>query len=63
MQWIKNLTAVAWVAAEAQAPSPPSSMQWVKGSSFAAAAAAGWDSIPGPELPYAPGGSIKKKKN
>lgn len=62
MQWIKNLTAVAWVAAEAQAPSPPSSMQWVKGSSFAAAAAAGWDSIPGPELPYAPGGSIKKKK-
>lgn len=39
-------------------------MQWVKGSSFAAAAAAaaGWDSIPGPELPYAPGDQLKKKK-
>ena len=39
-QWVKNLTAAAQVAAEAQVQSPqPSLAQWVKGSGIAAAMA------------------------
>jgi len=38
VQWVKNPIAVAWVATEVQVRSP-SLVQWVKGSSVAAAAA------------------------
>ena len=54
--WVKNQTAVAWVAAELQ---QSDWVQWVKGSGIAA------DEAPiqslAMELPYAMGEAIKKK--
>ena len=54
VQWVKNLSGVAWVAAEAQVWIP-SLVQWVKGSSV-------WIQSLAWELPYVIDVAIKKKK-
>ena len=47
VQWVKNLTAAAWVFAEVLVGSPP----WVKGSGVGGNC--DLDPVRGPELPYA----------
>ena len=58
-QWVKNLTAVAWVTAEVwiQSPAWP---QWVKGFGIVAAVA-GIQSL-AQELPYVTVANAKEKK-
>ena len=64
-QWVKNLTAVAWVAAEA-AGSIPGPAQWVKRSGIdvavAQATAEARAQSLARELPYASGMAIKTNK-
>ena len=61
-QWVKNLTATAWVTADLT----PGLVQWVKGSSIATAelevtAVAHFQSL-AEKLPYTMGAAIKIKK-
>ena len=62
--WVKDLTAVAWVAVEAQVRSPA----WYSGlkdpglPSEAQVTAAAWIQSLAQELPYAVSAAIKKKK-
>ena len=62
-QWVKNLTAAAWVAVEVGVPSPA---QWVKASGIAAAgaqfAAGAQIQSLAQELPQAAGAAIKINK-
>ena len=58
-QWVKSLTAVAWVTAEAWVQAP-AGRSWLKGSSVVTAAF--WTQSLAQELPYATGAAIKKNK-
>lgn len=66
VQWIKNLTAVAWVAA-VMGLNPPAQHSGLKGSGIAAVHRYGKshshdsDSIPGPGTSCAAGVAIKRK--
>ena len=61
VQWVKNLTAAAWVDAETWVQSLPCPLQWVKGSGVAPAVAQ-IQSL-AQEFPYAVGMVIKTKRN
>ena len=57
VQWIKNLTAVAWVTSKARVLSLACYI-WLKESSIAAA----WIQSLAWELPYAMGAAIEKRR-
>ena len=63
-QWVKNPTAVAWVAVDAQVQSPAQQsgledLVLLKPVVYAAAASAAWIQSLARELPYASGTAIK----
>ena len=63
VQWVKNLTAAAWVPGEVQVQFPIP-VQWANGSSIATAAAqvtaVAWIQFLARELPYAMGLAVLK---